>query len=188
MKIFTSKMLAAWAFVMVCAFAAGVANAQVTIPAGTVLSITGSSCPSGFTAYSAGAGRVVVGVGTLGSDTYALGASGGSASITLSESQMPAHVHHYEESGTWSVQMKKPGAGSSSLTQGAGTQAFATSATETATAGSGAAIDIRQPYIALTQCVLDADFTGGNDVTGELFVWAIVILAFAGGVIAGQQR
>jgi microcystin-dependent protein len=38
-------------------------------------------------------GRVPVGVGTLGSDTYALGALGGAARVTLTEAQMPSHSH-----------------------------------------------------------------------------------------------
>lgn len=38
-------------------------------------------------------GRVVVGVGTLGSDTYALGATGGVALRTLTTTELPAHTH-----------------------------------------------------------------------------------------------
>lgn len=38
-------------------------------------------------------GRVIVGVGTLGADTYALGAQGGAAFRTLTEAQMPSHLH-----------------------------------------------------------------------------------------------
>ena len=39
-------------------------------------------------------GRVPVGVGTLGSDTYALGATGGNARTTLATDQMPVHDHN----------------------------------------------------------------------------------------------
>lgn len=38
-------------------------------------------------------GRVIVGVGTLGADTYALGAQGGTAKPVMTEAQMPAHNH-----------------------------------------------------------------------------------------------
>jgi microcystin-dependent protein len=38
-------------------------------------------------------GRVPIGVGTLGSDTYNLGNTGGAARFTLAESQMPSHGH-----------------------------------------------------------------------------------------------
>ena len=39
------------------------------------------------------AGRTLIGVGTLGSDTYTAGATGGEARHTLSTSEMPAHGH-----------------------------------------------------------------------------------------------
>lgn len=39
------------------------------------------------------AGRTLIGVGTLGSDTYAAGATGGAARVTLSTSEMPWHNH-----------------------------------------------------------------------------------------------
>lgn len=39
------------------------------------------------------AGRVPVGVGTLGSDTYALGGTGGTALRTLTTNELPAHTH-----------------------------------------------------------------------------------------------
>lgn len=38
-------------------------------------------------------GRTLLGVGTLGSDTYAAGATGGAARVTLSTSEMPWHNH-----------------------------------------------------------------------------------------------
>lgn len=38
-------------------------------------------------------GRVARGVGTLGADTYALGATGGAASRTLLTANMPSHTH-----------------------------------------------------------------------------------------------
>jgi microcystin-dependent protein len=39
-------------------------------------------------------GRVMVGSGTLGSDTYVLGATGGAARTTLATNQMPPHDHN----------------------------------------------------------------------------------------------
>lgn len=38
-------------------------------------------------------GRMPIGVGTLGSDTYALGAKGGLSTVTLTIAQMPSHAH-----------------------------------------------------------------------------------------------
>ena len=40
-----------------------------------------------------GQGRTLIGEGTLGSDTYAAGATGGAARVTLTTSEMPAHNH-----------------------------------------------------------------------------------------------
>lgn len=39
-------------------------------------------------------GRVLIGAGTLGSDTYALGATGGASTRTLVTANMPAHDHN----------------------------------------------------------------------------------------------
>ena len=39
-------------------------------------------------------GRVLIGAGTLGADTYALGATGGAATRTLVTANMPAHDHN----------------------------------------------------------------------------------------------
>ena len=39
------------------------------------------------------AGRTLIGVGTLGSDTYTAGATGGVARVTLSTAEMPSHNH-----------------------------------------------------------------------------------------------
>lgn len=38
-------------------------------------------------------GRTLVGLGTLGADTYTLGATGGVSSVTLTAAQMPSHAH-----------------------------------------------------------------------------------------------
>jgi microcystin-dependent protein len=43
------------------------------------------------------AGRVPIGVGTLGSDVYALGNAGGTAFPSLSTSQMPSHTHQVSD-------------------------------------------------------------------------------------------
>jgi hypothetical protein len=47
----------------------------------------------GGTWSAIGAGRMLIGVGTLGSDTYVAGATGGAASVTLTAAQLPVHDH-----------------------------------------------------------------------------------------------
>lgn len=44
-------------------------------------------------------GRVPIGVGTLGSATYALGNTGGASSVTLTTANMPAHTHTTDTQG-----------------------------------------------------------------------------------------
>lgn len=39
------------------------------------------------------AGRTLIGVGTLGADTYSAGATGGASTVTLSTAQIPSHNH-----------------------------------------------------------------------------------------------
>lgn len=40
-----------------------------------------------------GQGRTLIGVGTLGADTYTAGATGGASTVTLSTAQLPSHSH-----------------------------------------------------------------------------------------------
>jgi len=47
-------------------------------------------------------GRTLIGVGTLSSDTYAVGATGGAARVTLTTDEMPSH-HHGGATGTQSA-------------------------------------------------------------------------------------
>lgn len=47
----------------------------------------------GGTWVQIGQGRTLIGVGTLGSDTYAAGATGGAARVTITTNEMPLHNH-----------------------------------------------------------------------------------------------
>lgn len=63
------------------------------IPPGAVMAFDSTVCPTGWEAMSELSGRVIVGTGTLGSNTYTRGSQGGTASLTLTKNQMPAHSH-----------------------------------------------------------------------------------------------
>ncbi len=65
-------------------------------PVGAVYITAGNTNPSSFlggTWSQIAQGRTLMGVGTLGSDTYAAGATGGAARVTLTTGEMPAHNH-----------------------------------------------------------------------------------------------
>jgi len=65
-------------------------------PIGAVYITTTNTNPGTFlggTWVQIAQGRVLIGVGTLGADTYAAGATGGESTVTLSAAQMPSHTH-----------------------------------------------------------------------------------------------
>lgn len=81
---------------------------QAAIPSGVILLWSGSvaSIPSGWALCNGSSGtpdlrnRFVVGAGS----TYAVGDTGGSATSTLTSSELPAHTHSLSASGTTSGQ------------------------------------------------------------------------------------
>jgi len=65
-------------------------------PVGAVYITATNTSPGTFlggTWAQIAAGRTLMGVGTLGTDTYAAGATGGAARVTLTTTEMPAHNH-----------------------------------------------------------------------------------------------
>ena len=65
-------------------------------PVGAIYLTAGNTNPGPFlggTWAQIAQGRTLIGVGTLGSDTYAGGATGGSARVTLSMPEIPWHNH-----------------------------------------------------------------------------------------------
>ncbi len=65
-------------------------------PIGAIYLTAGNTNPGTFlggTWVQIAQGRTLIGVGTLGSDTYTAGATGGAARVTLTTDEMPAHNH-----------------------------------------------------------------------------------------------
>jgi microcystin-dependent protein len=65
-------------------------------PVGAVYITAGNTNPSTFlggTWSQIAQGRTLMGVGMLGADTYAAGATGGAARVTLTTTEIPAHNH-----------------------------------------------------------------------------------------------
>jgi hypothetical protein len=115
------------------------------IPSGAVMPFNLASCPTGWSPLANGAGRVVIGTGTLGTDTYNLLDIGGEARHTLTTSEIPAHTHSYT---TRSFTFDSPFGGGSiskSSSQGA----------TTGSTGGSQAHENRPAYIALLYCQKD---------------------------------
>lgn len=74
----------------------GIALVNKMFPVGAIYITAGNTNPGTFlggTWAQIAQGRTLIGVGTLGSDTYAAGDTGGSSRVTLSISEIPSHNH-----------------------------------------------------------------------------------------------
>ena len=74
----------------------GIALVNKMFPVGAIYITAGNTNPGTFlggTWTQIAQGRALIGVGTLGSDTYAAGDTGGSSRVTLSISEIPSHNH-----------------------------------------------------------------------------------------------
>ena len=72
-------------------------------PIGSIYISTASTNPSTFlggTWEAYGQGRTLVGVGSNGTNSYSINATGGSSSVTLSTSNLPAHTHSISHTHT----------------------------------------------------------------------------------------
>lgn len=126
------------------------------IVAGTVSAFRLSACPTGWTALTTARGRVIVGTGTLGSDTYALNGTGGAAARTLTAANIPAHTHPLRSVGLRMV--RKADGDKHGWFQGLKDESAYDSDTRPdvntkASAGGSNPFDNRQPYLALLYCV-----------------------------------
>lgn len=167
------------------------------LKAGAVVAYNLASCPDGWSPVAGLAGRVIVGTGTLGSDTYALGATGGSARHTLTEAEMPSHYHSEDYVLSWNAvgtQMPSP----SSLTPYNGYfNIYYRNAT--GSTGGDQPHENRQPFLALLYCALDSDeevsgmnTVGALGITPAEALYALlaccVVICYALGFVVGQQR
>lgn len=127
------------------------------IPTGAVLPFNLSSCPDGWSDFSAAVGRTVVGSGTYSSNSdddgsnseqiYSEGETGGRIDHVLTTGQMPSHTH--STSTFVSSPTQNFGGGGEQYYTGGG------SSSGTGSAGSNQAHENRMPYIALKYCVKD---------------------------------
>lgn len=121
-------------------------------PTGMVAAFNRMSCPSGWSAFSGAQGRFIVGAGTLGADSYAVGAIGGSARHTLTISEMPNHDHGIGIPG-WTdsfveYDYVQPGPGPTAGVNGDGLGPFL----DVLPTGGGQPHENRPPYLSLLYC------------------------------------
>jgi hypothetical protein len=110
------------------------------LPVGIVSTFNLATCPDGWNPLVMAEGRFIVGSGSLGSDTYSLGATGGSARHVLTVNEMPSHTH--------SVSLGGSGPQTTGYAKGGGVSGAVTSAAT----GGGQPHENRPPYLALLYC------------------------------------
>lgn len=92
---------------------AGDSSQAAVMPKGAVVAWDAKSgCPAGWGVYSAAAGRMIAGSASNG---YALGQTGGAATVSLSADQLPDHRHSFvdiyfsEKGGPYSISSDSKG-------------------------------------------------------------------------------
>jgi microcystin-dependent protein len=118
-----------------------------TIPTGMVAAFDLASCPADWSPASTLQGRTIIGVGSLGWDSYVLGETGGEARHTLRIDEMPSH-NHTGGGATWH-QVGAPNPINHTMNSGqpsSGSIGFA---------GGGQAHENRPPFMALLFCKKD---------------------------------
>lgn len=121
--------------------------ASSSIPAGAVMAFDSATCPVGWTAFSAAAGRNIIGAGSgtgLTTRTYAAGpyATGGNETHQLTIAELPRHrftisTNRDASSGDGAISTVDPAANASRYTN---------------YIGSDQPHNIMDPYIVLTYC------------------------------------
>lgn len=142
------------------------AGLLAAFPVGAIYITATNSSPADFlggTWSQIAGGRMLIGVGTLGSDTYAAGDTGGAARVTLDVDEIPQHSHtassagshthatnirEAQESGTgtgnYQMTVAAINAGAEIQSDSAGSHTHTISST-----GGGAAHENRPPYLAV---------------------------------------
>jgi hypothetical protein len=113
------------------------------IPSGAVLPFDLQSCPDGWSPFDAGQGRFIVGAGSAGGQSYALGQTGGEAFHKLTVAEMPSHQHGVGQIFSNVAGMNANGEGAFA---GGGTMIMS------GAAGGDQPHETRPPYITLLYC------------------------------------
>lgn len=138
----------------------------VELPSGTVLPFNLSSCPSGWSPFTDGAGRVILGVGnsntgsgSTASTNHTLGQKGGQEAIVQTLEQMASHNHTINNNGNYLVNAFG-NTGKNYCSGGTCQQNVDipwdnpnTSSPSIGATGNAEAMNMLNPYIALLYCV-----------------------------------
>lgn len=108
-------------------------------------------------------GRTPIGDGQLmgGVSTYVQGQEGGQESVTITQSQMPMHVHTQNVTATTAIATDSAPGGGRVLAQAQNAGIYATSNGSTTSVASGITgvsggsqpLDVRNPYLAMRWCI-----------------------------------
>lgn len=130
-------------------------NSSGQVPAGLIAMFSGATVPSGWALCDGNNGtpdlrdKFIVGSGS----TYSIGNTGGAATVTLQETNLPAHTHTIADDGTHDGHVIATEGAASGTDFNADTS-YATVPDHdhggaTGSVGSGTAVDILPPYYAL---------------------------------------
>ncbi|MBW7944669.1 hypothetical protein H3C70_04725 [Patescibacteria group bacterium] len=127
-------------------------------PSGAVIALNAASCPTGWSEFTAGRGRAIIGTNPTaggGISVRTLGQTGGEETHTLTINEIPAHDHP-AATGSQFVQVIFSGGGGSIYSLGAnlGSWSLPVSPT-TGSTGGGQAHNNMPPFIALLYCQKD---------------------------------
>jgi len=124
-------------------------------PTGAVMAFDLASCPTGWTAYTAANGRNIIGTGTAtgasGATAHTKGQTGGEEKHVQTEAELATHQHAISSGlisiyGTTDIKASNTNPNMTSLVKGA---ALVGATNQT---GSGTAMPVMDPYIALLYC------------------------------------
>ncbi|MFO0718554.1 MAG: hypothetical protein U0522_00785 [Candidatus Paceibacterota bacterium] len=138
----------------------------INAPSGAVMSFNLSSCPSGWSPFTDGAGRVILGVGnsntgsgSTASTNHTLGQKGGQEAIVQTLEQMASHNHTINNNGNYLVNAFG-NTGKNYCSGGTCQQNVDipwdnpnTSSPSIGATGNAEAMNMLNPYIALLYCV-----------------------------------
>jgi hypothetical protein len=121
------------------------------VPTGAVMAFNLTSCPSGWTAYSAAAGRNIVGYGS-GTGLTArttLGQTGGEEKHVQTVAEMAAHSHSVSVNGINGVNSTDGSAGRNETNAEVGSSVLYGG---TSITGGGTAMPVMDPFVVLLYC------------------------------------
>lgn len=127
-------------------------STTVASPSGMVAAFSLATCPGGWSPLELARGRFIVGAGSLGADSYGLGATGGSARHTLTVAEMPSHSHLETNSNIGTLTLASDDVFGHPH-NGTTMEYVSNHNSWTSATGGGQPHENRPPYLALLYCI-----------------------------------